>query len=150
VSGILALDCAAATGWAYGTAGPEQWGTIHFTAKDRAAKWQAFREWLDGMIAAHSPDMLAYEKPFLRGAGSMSLIGYCVAVECAAHDHGLIVAPVHNATVKKHAGIKGADKPIAAARARGWDVQNSHEADAVWLLDYVANGLEADAAPDAA
>ena len=41
---ILAIDAAAATGWAVGSAGPQVWGTEHFTATDRAARWRACLE----------------------------------------------------------------------------------------------------------
>ncbi len=144
--GILSLDTAAATGWAYGTDGPETWGTIHFSATDRAARWWAFHAWLCDMVDDHQPELIAIEKPIFRGSGSVTLAGFLVQAELVAYVREIGIVAVNVSTIKKHANVFGAEKPIAAARARGWDVQNSHEADACWLLDYVASGLEEKAA----
>ena len=139
---VLALDLAGTTGWAIGTDGPEQWGTIHFTATDRAARWWALQAWLSDMVDEHEPAILAYEKPIHRGSGTVALVGYAVIVELVAYLHELTVVPVNISTLKKFAGVAGCLKPIATARERGWDVQNSHEADAAWLCSYVACNME--------
>ena len=143
---ILALDCAAATGWALGVGAPRSWGVVLFESTDRAVRWRAFHDWLADMVTEHQPGILAYEKPIFRGGGSLSLAGYAVVIEMIACAHDLMVTGIGITTIKKHAGVKGKIKPIAAAQARGWNVANSHEADACWLLDYVASGLRETAA----
>ena len=143
---VLALDTAGATGWALGEQEPTSWGTVAFDAKaDRAERWCAFREWLERMIAEHGPAVLAYELPFHRGHGSTTLVGFGIVAEIAAYDRALTVVPVHNATIRKHAGVRHG-KLVEAAHARGWPVEDDHQADAVFLLDYVTRGLAAVAA----
>lgn len=146
LSRILALDTATTTGWAIGTDGPEQWGTVCFAKGDRAERWWGFHAWLCDMVDEHQPDLIAIEKPIFRGSGSVTLAGFLVQAELVAYARELGVVPVNVSTLKKHAGVAGALKPISTARERGWEVNNSHEADACWLHDYVATNMEKDAA----
>ena len=135
VKRILALDTGAHCGWCFGTVagGVETFNTVVFDAHDRAAKLCAFHAWLADAVHEHRPDLLAYEKPVHRGAGSLVLFGYVAIVEMVAYIHEIAVVGVHNATIKKFGGVKGGEKLMAAARARGAGVLDDHQADAVML-----------------
>jgi hypothetical protein len=138
---ILALDTGGKCGWVVGTTEPEAFGTASFDATDRAARWWAFHAWLADMVDTHEPELIAYEAPIHRGAGSLTLAGFVVVAELVAYLHELGIVPVNNATLKKHAGVRHG-KLVEVALARGWAVEDDHQADAAWLLDYVASGLD--------
>lgn len=137
---ILALDAATVTGWAANRVGETvRSGTITLTAKaDRAQRWHELGLQLNVLIARVRPAMLAYERPFLRGHGSMALFGFAVQIELAAYRNSLPVLPISPHVIKKHAGAKTKADILEAAKAKGWPAANEHEADACWLLDYVA------------
>ena len=140
---ILAIDAATVTGWAIGTTEPEAFGTIDFGAtNDRAIRWWSFQEWLADMITEHEPTILAIEKPIFRGSGSLTLSGFTVVAELVAYLRDLTIVSINPSAVKKRAGVVGGLKPVAAAIGRGWDVRSPDEADACWILDLVASGLE--------
>ena len=142
---ILALDTATVTGWAVGPTYPAH-GVHNFGPGkiDRAALWLVFQYWLSDMIKLYKPDVLAYERPFVRGPGSLKLMGLAVETEKAAYLNDIFVLGVSPATVKAHAKVKPRDGKagmVDAARAKGWHVGTADEADALWLLDYAAGQL---------
>ena len=141
---ILALDTGGQCGWAFGIAPDSRpiFDTVKFEATDRAARLCHFHAWLCDAVDDHKPDLVAYEKPVHRGAGSLVLFGYAAVAEMVAYARESAVVPVHNATLKKFGGVKGSQKLMAAAWARGAKVLDDHQGDAVMLFHYVASGLE--------
>ena len=141
---IFAIDAATTTGWALMMPHGLRCGTRDFGQKnDRAVRLMNFYDWLDAMLSYHPEvTMIAYEKPIFRGSNSFLLMGFCALIEMFCARRSLDVLPVNLSTIKKHAGVKAGEKPIAEARARGWKVANDHEADAAFLLDYATQQME--------
>jgi Holliday junction resolvasome RuvABC endonuclease subunit len=118
------------------------------------SRYVRFREWLGKIPPAMPLDMVAYEAPYLgKGKGRASfhalraLFGLETRVEEFAAERGIRIARLHIASIKKHAtGYGRATKAemVAAMRAKGHDVTDDNEADALALL-YCALGREAHA-----
>ena len=118
MNGLLALDVATTTGWAYGAPGARPvWG--HFRAGARGAAagevLALFRAWLEERCTAWRPSWIAFEAPYvprvtparirtatghvigtLPSAGApidinvlRRLIAMCGQVELVAHEHGI-------------------------------------------------------------
>ena len=142
---ILAVDQGNESGFAVKVGDRITWGSRSFKHyHDNAARWFAFHGWFSDLILENEPKCIAYEKPFFRGKASMQLYGYAVLIEMIAHIYETPCLEIHGQTIKKHAGIKSG-KPILEAENR-WGhiapIANDHEADALWLLDYVATNAE--------
>ena len=135
---VLAFDQGNTTGWAFADDDGEiTFGTWHFdTTLSEAARWVCAGRVISDTIVELQPQVVAYERPFFRGKASLQLYGYAVAIEMMAYMHEVPCLAVHGASIKAHAGVR-AGKPVAEARARGWEVDDDHQADALFLLDYV-------------
>lgn len=159
--GLLALDIATRTGWAYGRVPvrglsaieaaslqppqPESGvlrvltqagGVGHFLAE--------FHDRLDAMLAERRPGGLIIEAPILPKFTSFEtvrkLMGMAGIAEMLADRRAIRWRAVAQpSAVKKHWTGKGnAKKPamIAACEARGWTARDDNEADALALWDF--------------
>ncbi len=86
---------------------------------------------------------IAYEAPIFPGRNKLSICGYSVQIDAPCYRRSIPVIRVNINVLKKFVGVKGAEEPIDAACVRGLSVINDHEADAVWLCIYVAEGSPA-------
>ena len=142
---VLALDTGSACGWATVCRDgllwtPPQFGSAHFPQLDRARRWREFHDWLADFVFEAKPDIIAYERGFHRGPGSLSLFGFHVVAEMVGDLHGVTVLAVANATIRKFSGVRHG-KLMESAGLRGWRVADDHQADACFLAEYVALGL---------
>jgi Holliday junction resolvasome RuvABC endonuclease subunit len=138
---ILALDTGYNTGFAVGYGQPDNTiiGTVKFHyAKDDAAELGAeFSRWLSKMLTEHEPNIVACERPFLRGKASWSLMGLVWEVHRCAQARDLQRIEYAPMQIKKFAcGTVKASKADMEAWARrcGFDISTDHEADAVAIL----------------
>lgn len=149
-NGVLALDMARLTGWAYGElrcSGTED--LAYLPEETHGVKMLRFRGWLDRTFW---PSAVVYEKAHHRGgAATLNGIGMQTVLQCWCHQRGAEAIGVHTATLKKHATGSGrAKKPemIAAAKARWPEIEivDDNHSDALWLLDYYQTQLASAAA----
>jgi crossover junction endodeoxyribonuclease RuvC len=169
----LALDLATRLGFALGTrsgvivSGSRQ---LPKTGDDLGTFGRAFRDWLVKGIKRHSPDLIVYEQPILRGVGTnintlRKLYGLAFMVEVIAGDaellalnHPIPVQEINNADWIKHFLGAGNVPRNSDARKkavfrmcqiRGWRPGDYDEGDALAILDYAhasaspAHALEA-------
>ena len=144
---ILALDIANTTGYAWTDGDRLLSGVWRFTTKTKQSPGMRFLHFQDVLAAFHKNtgfDAVYYEQvrrhlgvdaAHVYGGYESHLMAFCDRnqVEYQGIDVGAI---------KKHATGKGnADKAamVAAAKARGWRVEDDNEADALWILDLVRN-----------
>lgn len=157
---VLAIDCGTTSGAAAGAADAvpvfATWRGKGIDEHDAfGARFDRFEEWIDGLVAVHQPDAIAFEAPLVARGPNVAtnhatirfLFGLAAIVEKRAHQLGVRCAEINVQTVKLHfAGHGHARKQDIIGRCRGfgWQVDNEHEADAagVW---YCAQ-LEADPA----
>jgi len=137
---ILALDQGTITGWAYGFK-DEEFGSIEFINKNKIERWVEFCEWLDRFIKEIKPFTIVIEKPFFRGKSSDYLMAFANMSKVVAHKNEVAHMEVHGMTIKRHAGVKQG-KLVNQAKDRGWNVSDDHQADALFLLDYVKKNGE--------
>lgn len=137
---IMALDISLVTGFAIGTGGQLAFGTQDFSGfnSDYAVVGRKFRNWLNGLLTEYEPTDLAIEKPFLRNEGVSYLLGGLVwEAHRAAELRNIPRTEWPPITIKKHiTGNARAKKPevMEAVKAKGFNITNDHEADAVALL----------------
>lgn len=136
---LLALDNSLSCGWALGAGGEIAFGTRVFEgfSGNDARVGRRFRAWLDEMIDAKNPATIIIERPFLRGEVSWLLFGMAWESQRAAEARNIRCYDYSPQTIKKFlTGDGRAKKPdmVRAARARGYNVNNDHEADAIGLL----------------
>lgn len=108
---ILALDLGGTTGWAHRLhfkegpifhSGTQKWEPRN--ACGRFSRYLDVREWLDGWIEdpIELPNLIAYEKPFLRGGSANdAIIGYEHEVRVFAHSNGIELYSVRPNRLKK-------------------------------------------------
>ena len=153
--GLLALDIAGVTGWAYGpasAAGKERsppisgtmtvgWENCHDTQY-----FGSFDRWIDARLDLLKPTLVVFEAPILLPHDKLAVIrrlhGLIAVAEAACSRHGLsdVVYEVSNQQIKSHAtGDRCAkkDEMVLAAECRGWIVDDHNEADALFLWDLV-------------
>lgn len=121
---------------------------------DYGARTLYLEEWLERMIVRYRPDVIAFEspfipmappkenpfaqpgdkKPFVTTQHTLRLqISLANTIETTAKRRGircLEVAPVSAKKELTGSGRSHKDQMIVAAKDRGWDVKNNHEADA--------------------
>ena len=164
--GILALDIATRTGWAY--AGPDQvaawpdvplaarahprprWGLIDISSAGAGAgRWTRYVDRLTDLLSLTKPAVIVYEAP-LSSVGmpnahtAVILHGLVAFTEYTAARWRIVHRPAHISTVRKHflgrAPRDGRAKAKAAVidgcARRGWDISNDNIADALAVLDY--------------
>lgn len=137
---VLALDLATRTGWCVGVAGePVRVGTHDISrAGDHVGRFlNAHQEFMNKALASGTIDRVWFEAPILQGGNGLKtlikLYGLAGVTQMVCLQHKVPVEGVNLATVKKMlTGSGRADKPamIAAAQARGVDVQDDNQADA--------------------
>ena len=136
---FLALDISLNTGWALGSEGEISFGTRIFSgySGDDIRVGRRFREWLEAFLDKTRPETVIIERPFFRGDCTWLLVGMAWEAQRAAEARGLPRFDYAPSTIKKFmVGDGRAKKPqmVKAARLRGYNVGNDHEADAVGLL----------------
>lgn len=153
--GVLALDIATSTGWAYHTEGMVMHGTWDLSVRrGHHTRKRLHRLWvrLEGLHRIDPIHFVIYEEAGgLRGPGQKVLPQLHGVLELWCHMNGINTALVNVSDIKKHATGSGrADKEamIKAAVKRWPDRKFSthDEVDAMWLLDYAqkqyGQGLE--------
>jgi hypothetical protein len=149
---ILALDLATFLGFAVGT--PEQ-GVTEFgshqlpkTGEDAGKFGYAYECWLDSILSRIEPWMMFYEKPSLfKGTTPITVLklnGLAFVTEIQAHKRKLDVREVNVQDITTHFCGKGSPRmgdarkrhTMKIARARGFEVKNDNEADAIAQCDY--------------
>lgn len=158
--GLLALDIATNTGWAYARV-PHRLTTALEAAQAKPPQPQSgtyrvrgvgigpaldeYERWLTGLLNELRPAGVIFEAPVLSGrltslATARKLYGLAGLTEMVAHRAGIEwVREAQPASVKKHfAGNGRAKKPDmeAACRQRGWTFADDNEADALAVWDY--------------
>jgi hypothetical protein len=151
--GILCLDTATTTGWAFAR-GHETplFGT--FTLPSCGENYGVFAaefwRWLAGRIVRHEPRLVVYEKPIhlptdklhtVRRLYSLATVieMVCFTKGIRVESYGLdeirtnFVGPLHRKRFPGRDNIKRA--VIAECRARGWNPNGDDDADALALLD---------------
>lgn len=137
---ILALDISKTnTGWAAGGYGTEiTFGSRSFAGCGaRAIVLTRFAAFVERMIPIFKPTVLVIEAPLLYGGAPFLLIPMGAEAEKAAYRHNLGFHQYQPNTLKVFmAGTKKASKDdmVFAVKARGHQVNNDDEADAVALL----------------
>lgn len=158
--GVLALDIATVTGWAFGK--PEAkpvFGNVRFIKPGgtRAAAYRAFRTWLDAM--PHNPELIVYESPavpvVMSGKTNIDTIRFLVGLAEHLEEwaHGKVeLREASVGQVRAHFIGSNMKSAIAKPRTvetcihRGWPVETSDEADACALWDYQISWLRPDIA----
>lgn len=135
---FVALDISLNTGWALGSKGAITFGTRIFSGHsgDDIRVGRRFRDWLEAFLDQHQPSAVVIERPFFRGDCTWLLVGMAWEAQRAAEARGLPRFDYAPNTIKHFlTGDGRAKKPqmVQAARLRGYNVTNDHEADAVGL-----------------
>lgn len=141
---ILALDLGTKTGVAYGAPGArprlETWVMPAGGGRDVGAFAMAFEERVDSMLAHQGVSLVIFEAPYINPYPDQMRRAYGMAwaVERLAHTHAIECAEVITGTLKKTFAGNGRAKKsdmILAAKRRGFEPANDHEADAAacWL-----------------
>lgn len=160
MGGLLALDLATKTGWAWGlvpatppataleaaiSKPPQPESGVYKVTGDGVGAFLAdFERWLSDQIDRLQPSGLIYEAPILPNTTSfetalklMSLAGITAKI---AHERRIAwVRHAQPASVKKHFTGSGKAKKEhmeAACRRRGWLPQDDNHADAMALLSF--------------
>lgn len=149
--GILALDLATNTGWAYERqdAGPVM-GSVNFKQPEGAHPgdlFLAFRQWFIPFCQLVRPERVVYEAPWLDvGTGQAAtlefLVGLAAQVLADTAALGLPVAKASSNTVRRvFCGNSRAKKPdvMAECQRRGWKPKTHDEGDAAALLTYAVH-----------
>lgn len=147
---ILSLDISLRTGFAYGSdVSNITFGQRDFSGlgSDNAVKGRRFRHWLCELMTEIEPSELVLERPvYFAGArmGATTLLhGLAWEAHRAAELRGIPRREVAPITIKKFiTGSGKAKKPevIAAVKARGFNVLDDNQADAIALLLYHMEG----------
>lgn len=139
--GILALDVASATGWAWRARGMSlpEYGLWKLGGPRGFAR---MFDLLDGFLDERAPMLVAFESPLLRhsgGAAARKLLGLLGVVEAVCARRGVSCREQHRQTVMRLVlGRGNADKDAVLAWARGHGLEpETHDvADALALLRY--------------
>ena len=162
MTGLLAIDQATVTGWAFCVPGGEPtWGHARMgppNAWEGSVFWE-FRRFVQDLIQALTPEYLVYETPFTPrphsqpGAAVLDpdvlarAYGFCAHITALAQEYGLGCERINSRQATKFLTGKGQfdggtvaerraakkDATVTACNARGWQVTND-EADALALL----------------
>lgn len=139
---VLAIDIGNEMGWALGgPVGPWRFGTFHGNGSPDLRVWlPQFNAPLQKLLM--SCDAVAVEKPDTQGNSyfgirkNMALLGKIYEIS-GYYPHIKSITEIGVSTAKKRLARHGhadKDQMIAAARAEGYDVQDSHQADAIAIL----------------
>lgn len=153
--GILALDLASRTGWAYGPASarltkPQAFGywDLGRSTVSMAAPWAALGDFLGDAYTTFGPSMIVFEAPLPPQAQTHAktarlLFGYCTVAELFCYRREIRCREQDATSVRKRLIGKGRpdkNEIVAWCRARGLDITDHNAADAV-LLWYFAAAL---------
>ena len=138
---ILALDPATKMGWAYSGGASGTWDLSIRRDESGGMRLVRLKSKLNEFLTA-GVKLLVYEAarhaaPKMQGALVVQATLQGVIV-LWAEENGIEYRGYSPTEIKKHATGKGNAKKglmIEAARAKGWDVRDDNEADALWLLD---------------
>lgn len=152
----LALDPARTVGWAFAEgAGEPEHGIYRLpsTFNGYGAYCSRYRFWLQGIITALHPKLIAYEAPILKPTDRLEFVRGTYALgtmtEEIAYDLKIECVEATAGDVRKHflgIGVKRARKKrgenikeivIAECRRRGWTPFDHNAADALAILDYI-------------
>ena len=169
--GVLALDIASRTGWAYASAEQVQaWPLVpmacrehprvaysHFsvTAGVAGSVWASFQDHVQDLLKVHAPTLIAYEAAIRRMRNGKStaetierLLAFKAMTQYTAARWRVPAVAGNVQTVRKH--FVGMGRPadakatvIDGCRRRGWDPKNDDQADALALLDWAIADLRA-------
>lgn len=159
--GLLALDLATVTGWAFWRPGADvRSGVCKLprTGEDVGRFLCAFEDWLKPFLELERPARVVFEAPILTAGKTdintaRKLMSLAAFTEVVCRRSGIRqYFEVNNATVRKHfVGVGRArdrrtlkDLTLDACRARGWDPRDDNAADALAVLDYAAATLGLD------
>lgn len=142
---ILALDTSLNTGYALGGGNPDDtvFGTVYFHKwkDDYAACGRMFSHWLGDFLDEKKPAILILEKPLLfnnaRGGVTQLLNGLVWEAHREAEFRDIPRIEYAPTSIKKFiAGNGRAEKSavIEAVQAKGFAVEDDHQADAVAML----------------
>ncbi|KKN70699.1 hypothetical protein LCGC14_0428540 [marine sediment metagenome] len=152
---ILALDLGTKTGWAIKSTGKAVSGVQDFKPRrfdGGGMRFLRFQRWLDEISQDPEPSARITEVYFEevrahRGTDAAHVYGGLMAMLTAwCEMHSVPYEGIPVGTIKRHATGRGnCDKQamIDALKAKGREVQDDNEADALWLLSYVVNVLKA-------
>lgn len=96
-----------------------------------------FRAWVDSMLDEKQPEWLVLERPFFHRDCTWLLVGMAWEAQRAADARDIKCTDYAVNSIKKHVTGDGrAKKPAmyAALKAKGFQVTNHHEADALAIL----------------
>jgi hypothetical protein len=156
VSGLLALDVATVSGWAYGAPGERPLYGRYRAGKPPHEGGQilaAFRGWLNWRLAEWRPEWIVFEAPYVPHPRSpipvdinvvRRLFAMCGIVEMTAHEHGIRCREEQSNVICKfftgngswggRANKKAATQKMAAVY--GFPGVSEDEADALALFVY--------------
>lgn len=165
MAGVLAIDQATLSGWAWGKLPVQPLTPLEAMAVKPPKPLSGVKRigpkgcsigrflieaeaWLNAMIDQHQPAGIIYERaildPKLTGYDTaLKLMGLAGTIEKVAAQRGISwVRGAQPSSVKKHfcgSGRPGKEGIKEACLARGWVHQDDNEADALALLDYAAH-----------
>ena len=140
---ILALDAASKTGWAIYRDGEIITGVQDFSKRRGDSNGMVYLRligWLESL--PFKPDVVYFEQPHHRGAGTALLLGLAAHVQSWAMRHGAEYTEVHTGTVKKAVGCASKEAVMDWFRKEyRRDPQTDDESDAAALLHYAMQEL---------
>jgi Holliday junction resolvasome RuvABC endonuclease subunit len=152
--GILALDLARNTGWAYGTAGPgmdrpRSWGVWDLGSAARGghgAVLASLSDWIGDAFRLYRPSLVVMEAPLPPQAQTHAntarlMLGYCAVVELLCYRWSIPLREQGAPEVRKRTiGRARLDKAeiVQWCRSQGLEISDHNAADAVVLWYFSA------------
>lgn len=158
----LALDCAGTVGYATDAYGLPISGRQKFELRrgeSDGMRLIRFGQWLNEILDQTKPRLVVFEAPFVYGqrpSGAQIAYRFTGKVEETCASRGIEYTSLPPASLKWHATRKGtankdAMKDAAREKWRHYDPEldaGGDEADALWLLDWVREGMPERARPE--
>ena len=132
--GILALDLATRTGWAYGVPGGKPVGGVWElpAGASNGRKFAALENQLWDALALHRPRLLILAASFTQGkaiSGAEQLLGLAAHVESSCYRHDVEVRKQAESTMRAHVLGKGASlggRDAIKARVMSWCAEQGY------------------------
>ena len=148
---VLALDLGTKTGWAIKSIGKAVSGVQDFTPRRFDGGGMRFLQFQRWLALIHQDvggitEIYFEEVRFNRGASGHVYDGLQGILKAWCEEQKIPYKGVPVGTIKKHAtgnGHASKDDMIDAINAKGRQVQDHNEADALWLLSYAVKVLKA-------
>lgn len=144
--GILALDLAGTTGWAWRAPNMlrARHGVISVGGGCHPAGWAALGDWLADFVTVQSPDLVVFEAamPVFKQTHQTTaefLMGLCAITELVCWRRDVLCNKAARPTVTKTVlgnGRATKDEVMTWARAAGYEPATHDAADALALLSY--------------